>query len=123
MSALATLALWGMLALTAADVCAQMPARDRPDARVVRETRARIRAVRQCIERARRAQPHVGGRIVVAFSALADGRLGKFRVVENGTGNAALAECVIESLRSARNPPPDVPGTRLRIQLFFPPSS
>lgn len=65
--------------------------------------RKRQGLIQTCFEVSLRAQPTLTGRIVMGWS-IVGGRVRDVRVVSNGTGSAALGECVTRAVRTFRFP-------------------
>jgi hypothetical protein len=67
---------------------------------------ANVGAFRSCFERRLRDAPNLAGRVFIKFTIGADGAVSKAEIVQNTTGDAVFADCLIRSMMRLRFPKP-----------------
>jgi TonB family protein len=82
------------------------------DASVVRQMISRrIRAIQACYERSLRQNPNAAGRVVVRFTIQPSGTVSNASAVENSTGDAGVASCVVGTVSRFRFSPGPTGGS------------
>ncbi len=91
---------------------------------VVRQIRARIRAIQTCYERELRNNPTLAGRVMVRFTIQETGTVSNASATENSTGSPAVATCVVNTIRRFRfNPGPDGGSVSFAYPFVFAPQN
>ena len=82
--------------------------------RVIREN---INAIRACYERELNRNPDLQGKILISWDIGERGRVMRGKVAGNDTGNAAVANCVLDRIRTYTFPEPP---TSAEVTVIFP---
>ena len=82
--------------------------------RVIREN---ISAIRACYERELNRNPDLQGKILISWDIGERGRVMRGKVAGNDTGNAAVAQCVLDRIRTYTFPEPP---TSAEVTVIFP---
>ena len=91
---------------------------------VVSTIRARIRAIQRCYETQLRNNPSLAGKVTVTFTIVEQGTVSNARASENTTGSAAVADCVVSTIRRFRfNPGPDGGSVNFSYPFVFAPQN
>lgn len=72
---------------------------------VVRTIKRRLNAIRACYERELRHNPTLAGKVTVQFSIQPQGSVTDSKIIENTTGESAVANCVLKTIRRFRFTP------------------
>jgi len=87
---------------------------------VIRQLRARLRAIQTCYERELRDDPSLEGEVAVRFSIDEGGLVQDVSAVRNSTGSDAVADCAIRTIRRFRfNPGAEGGSVTFVIPLTF----
>ncbi len=73
---------------------------------VVAVISANIGAFKTCFERRLREIPDLAGRVFVQFTVGVDGQISKVSLLQNTTGDAPFADCLVRQVQRLRFPPP-----------------
>jgi TonB family protein len=91
---------------------------------VVRQIRARLRAIQRCYERELRNNPTLAGRVMVRFTIQPTGTVSGAQATENSTGSPAVAACVVSTIRRFRfNPGPEGGSVSFAYPFVFAPQN
>lgn len=95
------------------------------DSRVVSSTlQTRRSAIERCYEAELQRDPGRSGRVLARFTVLESGATARASAIENGTGSAAIAECVLRALRTLRfNPGPEGGPVTYTFPFVFSPGA
>lgn len=91
---------------------------------VVRQIRARLRAIQRCYETELRRNPSLQGKVTVQFTIVERGTVSAARATENTTGSPAVASCVVNTVRRFRfNPGPEGGSVSFSYPFVFAPQN
>ncbi len=91
---------------------------------VARTIRTRIRAIQRCYEQQLRRNPTLAGKVTVQFTIVERGTVSAARATENTTNDAAVAACVVNTVRRFRfNPGPEGGSVSFSYPFVFAPQS
>ena len=91
---------------------------------VVRTIRTRLRAIQRCYETELRRDPTLQGKVTVQFTIVERGTVSNARSTENTTGSAAVASCVVNTVRRFRfNPGPEGGSVNFSYPFVFAPQN
>ena len=91
---------------------------------VVRQIRARLRAIQTCYERELRNNPTLAGRVMVRFTIQETGTVSGASATENTTGSPAVAQCVVSAISRFRfNPGPEGGSVSFAYPFVFAPQN
>lgn len=97
---------------------------DFDSALVVREIQKRLGQIKSCYERELRRNPTLAGKVSVEFTIQESGSVSGARAVENSTGDAAVASCVVGVISRFRfNPGPEGGSVNFRYPFVFEPQN
>jgi len=85
---------------------------------IVRVIRSRTNAFRACYERQLQRQPNLGGRLSIAFTIGASGRVTSARVQSSTVGNGSVEACLVRQVQRMRFPAP-AGGGSVRVTYPF----
>ena len=84
----------------------------------------RLRAIQRCYETELRTNPTLEGKVTVEFTIVERGTVTNARASENTTGSAAVANCVVRTVRRFRfNPGPDGGSVTFSYPFVFAPQN
>lgn len=83
----------------------------------------RLGAIKACYERELRRTPTLAGRVTVAFTVGAIGRVTRARVTQNTLGASEVGTCVARQFRAMRFPSPTNGDVTFRYPFIFAPAS
>lgn len=93
-------------------------------AQVVRQIRARLRAIQRCYENELRNNPSLAGKVTVQFTIEQRGNVTGARAVQNTTGSPAVGSCVVNTIRRFRfNPGPEGGSVTFSYPFVFAPQN
>jgi TonB family protein len=91
---------------------------------VVRQIRARLRAIQACYENELRKNPTLAGKVTVQFTIEERGNVTGARATENSTGSDAVASCVVGTIARFRfNPGPEGGSVAFSYPFVFQPQN
>ena len=91
---------------------------------VVRTIRTRLRAIQACYEQRLRVNPTLAGKVTVQFTIEQSGTVSAARAAENTTGDAGVADCVVNTVRRFRfNPGPENGSVQFAYPFVFAPQN
>lgn len=91
---------------------------------VVRQIRARLRAIQRCYETELRRNPSLAGKVTVQFTIVERGTISAASATENTTGSPAVAACVVSTIRRFRfNPGPEGGSVNFSYPFVFAPQN
>jgi TonB family protein len=91
---------------------------------VVRQIRARLRAIQNCYENELRKNPTLAGKVAVQFTIEERGNVTGARATENTTGSDAVASCVVSTIARFRfNPGPEGGSVAFSYPFVFAPQN
>jgi TonB family protein len=91
---------------------------------VVRQIRARLRAIQNCYENELRKNPTLAGKVAVQFTIEERGNVTGARAAENTTGSDAVAQCVVNTIARFRfNPGPEGGSVAFSYPFVFAPQN
>ena len=91
---------------------------------VTRTVKRRLRAIQVCYEKELRRNPSLAGKVTVEFTIVERGTVSKAKVVDNTTGDAAVASCVVKTVKRFRfNPGPEGGSVTYAYPFVFAPQS
>ncbi len=91
---------------------------------VAREIRKRLGQIKSCYERELRRNPTLSGKVSVEFTIQESGSVSGAKAVENSTGDAAVASCVVGVISRFRfNPGPEGGSVNFRYPFVFEPQN
>ncbi|QQR89238.1 MAG: energy transducer TonB [Myxococcales bacterium] len=91
---------------------------------VVKMIRQRLGAIKACYERELKRNPSLSGKVTVEFTIQQSGSVSGAKSVENSTGDAAVAGCVVSAVQRFRfNPGPEGGSVTFRYPFVFEPQN
>ncbi len=92
---------------------------------VVGMIRKRIRAIQRCYENELRRNPTLSGKVVVEFTIQTTGSVTDAKATTNSTGDAAVASCVVQTIRRFRfnDPAPEGGSVTFSYPFVFAPQN
>jgi len=91
---------------------------------VVAQFKARMRAIQICYEQQLRRNPSLAGKVTVQFTIEQSGSISKASATENTTNDAAVAACVVDTVKRFRfNPGPEGGSVSFSYPIVFAPQS
>ncbi|MCB9667318.1 MAG: TonB family protein [Myxococcales bacterium] len=91
---------------------------------VVREIRKRLGQIKSCYERELRRNPTLSGKVSVEFTIQESGSVSGAKAVENSTGDAGVAACVVGVISRFRfTPGPEGGSVNFRYPFVFEPQN
>jgi TonB family protein len=91
-------------------------------ARLARDVRARLAALRACYERALKSNPQLAGKILVRFTVTPAGTVTGAAVDEDTIGDAGLRACLLAVIARWRFPPPAGGPAEVSFPFIFQPA-
>ncbi|MFW5877228.1 MAG: TonB family protein [Myxococcota bacterium] len=91
---------------------------------VVRQIRARLRAIQNCYESELRKDPSLAGKVAVEFTIEERGNVTGAKAVQNTTGSSAVGSCVVRTISRFRfNPGPEGGSVAFSYPFVFAPQN
>ncbi len=91
---------------------------------VVAQFKARMRAIQICYEQQLRRNPSLSGKVTVQFTIEQSGSISKASATDNTTNDAAVAACVVDTVKRFRfNPGPEGGSVSFSYPIVFAPQN